>query len=458
MSILILKLPEPEALRADSVIPWARVRPRGGVEARGELSLTALAGQLRAGDRIWVVLPGERVVLHAVEIPARSRSAQLQALPYALEERLSEDLDTLHIVPGPRRSDGCLVAAVVSQVDMDQWLGPLSAAGIQPTVAVPDTLLLPSVAADQSCVRICGQRVFVQHGEQEPLVLPVDLLPWWLLLPADAPSAKEPRSKLQAQPRFEAGAETGAGETASGNTAAGNPVAAETAAVVTQVTAGSAAWLHAAAWFNDTAELPAALAGKVSAPVSTWDGDWLKLFLPALGSRPALNLLVGRYAPAGTGADRWRPWRFPAALAASVLLLWLAGALLAIWQMEREAVTVDRLIDDLFEQTLPGTRIVDPMRQFEQILATGSGRGVAGASSIAQQLLNVASHLRTTGGELRQIRADSQRLEVELDLPSIAMLDRLRTQLAETGAEVRILTAESGETGVRARLQILGGA
>jgi general secretion pathway protein L len=403
MNAFVLLLPEPDRDLADPVVTWGRIGSGGQVPERGQAPLGQVAARIRRGERVVAVVPGERVLLHHVAIPARSRAAQLQALPYALEDRLSEDLDALHIVPGPRRLDGELLAAVAAHRDMEAWLGWLGSAGIVAERLVPDTALLPA-ETERLRVYCDAQRCLLIPPEGEPVALAQQLLGWWL-----------ERERASDAP----------------------PVELDL--------------------YAPRDGRPEAVADPAHATFHDWDADWLRLLAPALARRPALNLLTGRHAGAAGLGTTLAQWRMPAAIAASLLLLWTGSLWLEVRQLEREVGQVDRAIAGIFETTLPEARMVDPVRQFQQLLeGVDAGSGTT-AGPVAVRLARVAPVLARAEGELRQIRAESQRMELELDFASIAELDGLRARLAEAGAgTVRILGAEAGEIGVRARLQIEG--
>jgi general secretion pathway protein L len=405
MNWFLLGLPEPDQAVQASVLDWARVGAGGNLVERGSTPLEGVSEQIGAHDRVVALVPGERALLYHVAIPARSRSAQLQALPYALEERLSEDLEAMHIVPGPRLTDGQLLAAVAARRDMDSWLEALRDARVEPRYLLPDTALLPTGPEDHFQIFAHPERCLIQTPGGEPLALATELLPWWL-------------EHWQAQ------------------------VGQEMNVV----------------WHGPAELAPAGVRDRPGFEAREWDGDLLALAAPALRRRPALNLLSGRYAPAGSGAEVWSRWRVPAAIAAGLLLLWGGSLWLDLRHLETEVQQVDRAITDLFEATLPGTRMVDPSEQFRLVLESGSQEGDLGpAGPIARRLAHAAPALARAGVELQQLRADADRLELQLELDSITALDSLRSRLREgTAANVRILSAESDEQGVRARLQIEG--
>ena len=404
MNWFVLTLPEPEAAGADAQIDWARIGA-SGVLARGSAPAGMLATGIQRGDRVLALAPGERVLLHHVAIPARSRAAQLQALPFALEDRISEDLESMHIVPGPRLPDGRLVAAVVARRDMEAWLQWLRDANVRADYLLPDTALLPEAPPGRLQLYWAGDRCLVSVPGGEPLALSQEVLPWWLQQ-YDARQEGEVEVEWRGPPELTAPEN---GEDAAARRAPG------------------------------------------------WDGDLLTLIAPALHRRPGLNLLSGPYAPAGAGIA-WNRWRFPAAIAAALVLFWAGSLWLEIRQLERELRQVDLAVADLFEATLTGTPMVDPVGQFRQALDGGAGALANGSGPVAARLAQVAPVLAGARLELRQLRAEGDRVELELDLESIARLDELRGQLREgTGATVRILSAESDEGSVRARLQIEAG-
>ncbi len=400
MNWFVLALPEPDTTAPEGPVEWARIGA-AGVLQRGSAPLDMVSDGIQRGDRVLVLVPGERVLLHHVSIPARSRAAQLQALPYALEDRVSEDLEAMHIVPGPRLPDDQLLAAVVARRDMDTWLGWLTQAGVRADQVLPDTALLPEAPSGRLQLYWAGDRCLVAVPGGPPLALSQEVLPWWLHQ-WDAQQEQQVEVEWHGPPELS------------------TPDFGEDAAV--------------------------------RAPA--WDGDLLSLIVPAIRRRPALNLLSGPYAPPGTTIS-WRPWRVPAAIAAALVLLWAGSLWIEIRHLEGETRQVELAVTDLFESTLPETRMVDPVGQFRQMLETGTNAAANGAGPVAARLAQVAPVLADEAVELRQLRAEGERLELELDLESIARLDALRGRVrADTGAAVRILSAESDEDGVRARLQI----
>lgn len=414
MSLLAIYLPDPRQITPDTSLPWLRLRAGVAEPEQGQSRLSDVALLVRPRERVVGIVPGERVTLHRVRIPARSRAAQLQALPFALEEHLSEDLEAVHIAPGSRLAGGEWLAAVVSHRDMQAWQAALDL----PWMAwIPETLLVPpNPTGDAIRVQIQGHRVLLQVPDSEAVVLPLDGLGWWL-------------ERL-----------------------AGKPPPGDIVPAALESTAEPRPVLH---WQGPAELIPPAVAARWAVSVDDASPRGLEALAPALLRPPPLNLLTGPYSQAGFEPELWRRWRWPAALAAGVAGVWLVALALEVAQLQTEVRRVDVSIEQIFTQALPDEPLIDPVRQFQQRLQAAGGQG-GQAGLVAQRLGQAVPVLQRTRGEVQQLRVEEGRLEIEIELPDIATLDRLRQDLTGTQAQVRILSAESGESGVRARLLLEG--
>jgi len=98
-----------------------------------------------AGRRVVLFVPGADVRLASVQVPARAPQRILQAAPYALEDQLAEDVDTLHFAIGApgAAGGGAHPVAIVARARLESWLAPLRERGVRPEALVPETLCLP---------------------------------------------------------------------------------------------------------------------------------------------------------------------------------------------------------------------------------------------------------------------------------------------------------------------------
>lgn len=104
--------------------------------------LSELPTALIADKAICVIVPAEDVSLMTTTLPPLNRSKLLQALPFALEDQLIDDLESLHFAIG-EPSDGQVPVAVVARTKMQQWLEQLANINIIPDQLLPATLCIP---------------------------------------------------------------------------------------------------------------------------------------------------------------------------------------------------------------------------------------------------------------------------------------------------------------------------
>lgn len=114
---------------------------------------------------VRVVVPGQAVFVSAVALPGRSSRRQLQALPYAMEEQLVQEVDAYHFALGAALGGGRHLAAAVEHRTMSGWMATLEQAGIEPDSVVPATVALPEPAsASHGVIAIVEERALVRVG------------------------------------------------------------------------------------------------------------------------------------------------------------------------------------------------------------------------------------------------------------------------------------------------------
>ena len=113
-----------------------------------ELDAKVVISQLKQQNRlqkelaiVWV--PTQQVLMTEVDVPGKRKAHWMAALPYALEETLTESVDDYHIVVLNRDEQNQVCAAVASLKIMDQWQQILSDLGLTHAYLVPDCFRLP---------------------------------------------------------------------------------------------------------------------------------------------------------------------------------------------------------------------------------------------------------------------------------------------------------------------------
>jgi len=384
----------------DEQISW-RVDEAGG--ASGENDIDEAARHAR-GRQVIVLVPITDVPLFTVKLPTRNRARMAQAVPYVLEDQLSEDVDTLHFALGKPDSEGKVAVAVVGRDRMDRWLDQLQDAGIQPQQIIPDVLALPLQTGTWSGLLEPGQ-LLLRTGSQQGSAMDSSDLSW--LLPLALDEADEPLpSQLQL--------------------------------------------------LDCDPQAPAIPPMELSIEHEQCGGTPLHHLCEGYDRGQVIDLLQGDFSPGEHSHRLWRIWRVAAALAAAWVLVSLLGTALENRQLAEHELAYRQDITAVYRDTFPKeTAIVDPRIQMQKKLdALHQGGGNRDAEFL--RLLSLAGKPLTSDRsiKLNTVRYKQNRLDLELDLPTIQALDKLKATLEQNGLQVTIRNARSREGKVEGRLEI----
>lgn len=137
-----------------------------------------------AGDRLiitvrdWpatILVPTGQVRLLAVDLPLPSHAKRIAALPFAIEDRIAEPVDSVHLALGEAIAPGRYLVAVVRHDLMARWIAQAEEAGIGHAAMVPDVLTLPR-PREGWAVSQSGGRAAVRDADGTGFEVPAPLL------------------------------------------------------------------------------------------------------------------------------------------------------------------------------------------------------------------------------------------------------------------------------------------
>ena len=383
---------------------WLRLdndgQPQGSIHAG---SLADAAGEA-GGQRVVVLAPGEDCLLTRVNIPGRSRQKLLRAVPYALEEQLSEEVDKLHFAVGTAMEEGEWPVAVIGKEYMESLLAAVADAGLDVQQVIPEILAIPHTGNETS-VLVEHDIALVRTGSVSGYAADSDNLGMLLAL-----------QKVEEDEQLPA--------------------------------------LHL---FVRQDKLQPDTAGFVGeTQVEPYAGDPLTVFARGLDAR-AINLLQGAYSRAGDWARVLRPWRATAALLVAGVLVSSIVTGIDYYQLGNESKQLGAQIEETFRKALPGTkRIVNPRVQMQQQLDSLQRRAGAGGGflSLLGQSGSVLKGMQ--GVEISGASFRAGRLDMDLVVANLQLLDQLKQALMQPGRlEVEIQSATTGkDQRVQSRLRI----
>jgi general secretion pathway protein L len=397
------------AERNTAVFQWDRAGGRarwvcGRKLQEGDLSALAASG---ADEFVWLV-DARGLQLAEVELPAASRRAQAQALPYALEDQLLAPVEQLAFATR-RLSPTRLACAVFDGVALETGLATLAAAGIEVAHAVPDALCTPR---EDDCwtLLVDEAEAFLRTGQHAACRFP--LAHWRAFVgQALAGAGDERRERLR-------------------------------------VIAGSEA-------------LAAQLAAEFPALVVSNEPErrrCVRLLASGFERGPTLDLLEAlpdRRRAGGGGAVRW--WLASAAVLAAVAIGHAAFLGWHVSTLESRVETARAATRATFGELFPQiTRVEDVRVQALQALAElDDGRG---ATPFLDTFASAAAALPADATpRLEHLGYGNGALEMRVVARDMAALESYQQALAAARLGVRLMSVESRDGGAVGLLRI-GGA
>jgi general secretion pathway protein L len=118
-----------------------------------------------------LLLPAGDVALAEPELPLRGGARLAQAVPFALEEQLASEVETMHFAVGARRAGAAgTPVAYVARGLMDRWQADCEAAGIHPDAAYADAMAVP--VSPGACTLLLDEgMLFVRRAAAVPYAI-----------------------------------------------------------------------------------------------------------------------------------------------------------------------------------------------------------------------------------------------------------------------------------------------
>jgi general secretion pathway protein L len=409
---LVVRL-DPPPRETASWVPVDQTGALLGPVTHGALSDAAPAA---AGRQVIVLVPALDALRVTAEVPVKAGGKLLQALPFAIEEQVAEDVENLHFAAGGRADDGRVPVVVVRRELMDAWQARLAAAGLRP---------------------------LRMHAEADAVGLTPNTAT--LLLQEDSVVLAEADGSL------------------TGMDPGGLDAMLDLWMARREASAGDPGPLHLVVYGS-----PAAL----GAHETTFDRlrpglESLELrklaegALPRLAGQivtaPGINMLQGAYAQRSSLLAFWPAWRLAASLLIAVGALALAAQAVEIRKLRSEAAALDTSIDQAFHYVFPDAGPIQDARAELSSRLRQLGDRSAGASHEFLDALNVIARAVGTGAGARieGVNYRAGTMELRVRAPSVESLDRIQQAVTQTGSlKAQIQSANASGNEVVGRLQI----
>jgi general secretion pathway protein L len=380
-------------------------------------SLTLAAAVYRSG-RLVVLAPAQQILLAEPELPPGNGAKIARAVPFALEEQLTEDIDHLTFALGKRRDSGGTPVTVVARSVLDGWLSDLRSAGLEPQAIYPDISLIPENPG-QTVLWLEGGRLAVRRPGALPFAVELSPVKEALVV---------------------AGVIT-------------DPLAAQ-ADGENRPLESALLYITREDWAATKDEFEALVEQFASLKVQLLPDGPLPWLARNLADGDAVNLLQGDYARDTDYQARWQQWRTPAIAAVALLLVHVGAQALQIRQAKHDATVLDEQIGQVFSATVPGEPVRDARKQLQTRLDRIRRSG-AGPEYFLRSLQALGDALSATPKtSIDGMNYHEQNLEMRIDAPDLGSISQVSKLVANKGLAADIQSSTPTANGVEAHLQI----
>ena len=375
----------------------------------GEGGLEQASRELK-GWRLLAIIPSSEFFLTKVEIPAKNRQRLIQAIPFTLENDLTEEIDQLHFAHDAKASNSVPIV-VVSRERLSAWLERLKAHDLNPLGLYPGTLCLPFTPGN-----------------------------WSIFLGKDL-------SLVRSEVNFGFTADTSSLPTL----------------LHQALTEASAKPEHFDLFLENgvTEEQTLSLLEDLEIPlrVSPYEGDLTTLLADNLDEKHTLNILQGDYKQIDKKSLKWRRWLPAAGLFFAFMGVHLITTLLDYAKYEQQGRALSAEINQTFRQAFPEIkRIVDPKIQMQQQLNLLETGGQENQGDFLSLLAQPADIIQQSGeNHIESISYRDGQLDLKLILKDLQSLDAMKKKIESQNLLVEIRSANASGSQITSHLRIRQG-
>jgi general secretion pathway protein L len=408
---LLLRLPATD----DGETEWLMLDESGAPQHSRQHGSLTLAAAVARSAKVVALAPASQILLAEPELPPGSGAKLARAVPFALEEQLTEDVDRLSFAVGRRRLTGTPVA-VVSRSVMQGWINALQGAGLEPLAIYPDISLMPENPG-QTVLWFEGTRLAVRRPGAMPFAVELSPVQEALVVAGIIPDPLDT-----------------SGESRTGESAL--------------------LYITREDWARTKDEFEALVEKFSSLKVQLLADGPLAWLSRGIDSPDVVNLLQGEFSRGTDYGASWRKWRAAAALAVALLLVHVAAQALQWRHAQREAAALDAQIAEVFASTMPSEQLHDARRQMQARLdrIRKSGAGPQYFLRSLQALSGAVAQTPKTSIDSLSYRELS--MDMKVSAPNLGAISQLSQYVGKQGLSADIQSSTPGANGVEAHLQI----
>ena len=395
--------PEYRVIDEDTSVRWVLETDDSEANDCGTVKLSNAASLIQ-DRKVVILLPVENLFITTVSVQTKNKKQLEKAIPYALEDELTEDIENLHFALGKRTDDGEIPVMVISNANLDHLISVLSNVNILPDIITADIFGL-NWSGDQWTFCIDDKHLLARTSE-------------WTGFGCDAEDFEDFMSvavnELDSAPE------------------------------------NIEIYSHPDENLEKFAQLKNVRFDDFWSPTS---------FTRGFNDNICINLLQGSYAKADKTHKTIRPWKIAAALAA----VWITISMAHIWIEYSKLNNLDKeltaKIEQVFKKTFPEAKNVNIGNvriRMEQKLGKLTNTNSNSSSADFLEFLHQAGYelYKDPNISIRDVQYKNNQLSLEIKTKNIQILEGVKTKLQSKNVNAELQAAKTEGNFVVARMQV----
>ena len=369
--------------------------------------------------RVVCTLSSNDIFITNVALPhSRNQRKLHQAIPYALEDELAEDIGLLHFAVGKapaaststtddaKSSMTMVPVAIINKSKLRAWLDTLEQAGIKPHVLLPDILTVPMKNQSGWNVLLNGNVVLLRTGPFTGFTCDPENLPILLDSALNQSEGSHPEH------------------------------------------------IHILSHNSNISEIKLEN-DAIDIETTETEQEWISSLARGYSKTTLINLLQGEFSFREEYGKLLKPWLIPGILLGVLVSLGLGGKIMQNIQLNNQLEELDANIIQVYKQVFPNSRnATEPRRQLEDKLKQLGGSNTS-KSDFLSLLHPAAKHIiANETAAIESITFNGDRLDIDITVKEVAQMDALKQTIEKEQLTVEINSISAEGDKVSGQLRI----
>ena len=392
---------EHRVIDEETSVHWVLVTDDSDANNCGKVKLSH-ASELIQDRKVVILLPIEHLFVTTTAVQTKNRKQLEKAIPYALEDDLTEDIENVHFAIGKRTENGEIPVIVISNANLDHLISTLSKVNILPDIITSDIYGL-EWKENQWTLCIDDQHLLARTSPWDGFGCETNDFVDFIQFAMSDKDAKPERFEVYSHP-------------------------------------------------DENLEYISKLDNVV------FDDFWSPAsFVRGFNEEDCINLLQGSYAKADKQHKTVRPWKIAAALAAIWFAVSLAHLGLDYSRLNKLDGQLTAEIEQVFSRTFPDVKnIVNPRVQMEQRIKKLSSNETSVSNADFLKYLHQSGYelYKNKNVSITDIQYKNNQLSLDIKTKDIQILESVKTKLQSKNINAELQTAKSIDDFVLARMLV----